>query len=79
MNLDFVYVLPYCDRVFVIETITGSQIKAFLMGILNLDSDLRKKYPADCQTMVSSRFPSHFCQFGAVKGAADLGGIDQDF
>ena len=67
------------SRVFILETIAGSQIKAFFMGVLNLDSDLRKRYPADCQTMVSSRFPSHFCQFGAVKGAADLGGIDQSF
>ena len=42
-------------RVFVIETITGSQIKAFLPGVWNLVSDLRKTYPAECQIMVSSR------------------------
>ena len=60
--------------VFIIETITGPQIKAFLSGVWNLVSDLRKTYPADCQIMVSSTFPSHFCQFGVVKGAADLGG-----
>ena len=60
--------------VFIIETITGSQIKAFLSGVWNLVSDLRKTYPADCQIMVSSTFPSHFCQFGVIKGAAVLGG-----
>ena len=62
--------------VFIIETITGSQIKAFLSGVWNLVSDLRKTYPADCQIMVSSTFPSHFCQFGVIKGAADLGGTE---
>ena len=65
--------------VFVIETIAGSQIKAFWPAVWNLVSYLRKTYPGNCQTMVSSTFSSHFCQFGAVKGAADLGGRDQRF
>ena len=60
--------------VFVIETITGSQIKAIFMGVLNLNSDLRKTYPAECQTMVSSTFRSHFCRFEVMQGTADLGG-----
>ena len=29
--------------------------------------------------MASSTFPSHFCQFGVVKGAADLGGRERRF
>ena len=65
--------------VFIIETITGSQIKAFLSGVWNLVSDLRKTYPADCQIMVSSTFLSHFCQFGVKKGLADLGGWVRKF
>ena len=65
--------------VFVIETITGSQIKAFFMSVLNLDSDLRKTYPAECQTMISSTFPSHFCQFEDMQGGAILGVIERSF
>ena len=42
--------------VFVIGTITGSQIKDFCLAVSNLGSDLRKMYPADCQTMVLSNF-----------------------
>ena len=56
--LNLVFVFTFClivSLVFVIETITGSQIKDFCKGVLNLDSDLRKKYPAECQTMVFSR------------------------
>ena len=60
--------------VFIIETIAGSQIKAFLSGVWNLVSDLRKMYPADCQTMFSSTFRSHFCQFGVTQSTANLGG-----
>ena len=65
--------------VFIIETIAGCQIKAFWPAVWNLVSYLRKTYPTECQIMVSSTFLSHFCQFRAVKGAADLGGIDQSF
>ena len=60
--------------VFMIETIAGCQIKAFSPLVWYLDSDLRKMYRGDCQTMVSSTFRSHFCTFGVKKGAADLGG-----
>ena len=42
--------------VFVIETITGSQIKDFWLGVWNLGSNLRKLYPADCQTMGLSNY-----------------------
>ena len=44
------------SRVFVIETITGYQIKDFCVGVSNLGPDLRKTYPAECQTMVLSNF-----------------------
>ena len=56
-NFWILFLLTFClivSWVFVIETITGSQIKDFCPGVWNLCSDLKKKYPADGQIMFSS-------------------------
>ena len=58
-NFSIWFLFTFClivSWVFVIETIAGCQIKGFLSGVLNLDSNLRKRYPAECQTVVSSNF-----------------------
>ena len=57
--LNLVFFFTFClivSWVFVIETITGSQIKDFWLGVWNLGSNLRKLYPADCQTMGLSNY-----------------------
>ena len=56
-NFWILFLCTFClivSWVFVIETITGSQIKDFCPRVWNLCSDLRKKYPADGQIMFSS-------------------------
>ena len=56
-NFWILFLCTFClivSWVFVIETIAGCQIKDFCPRVLNLGSDIRKKYPADGQIMFSS-------------------------
>ena len=62
-NFWILFLFTFClilSWVFVLETIAGCQIKAFCPLNLNLDSNLRKKYPAECQTLV-------FCNFRNIE------------
>ena len=58
-NFCILFLCTFClivSWVFVIETIAGSQMKDFFLLVWNLGSNLRKTYPADCQTMVLTNF-----------------------